>query len=79
MSKEFKAFCLLYIKHEMMKHYGNPYWDTEEKTIENLGGDELIESTYYLWQNVPESHQRRIVGFSTSDVQQHLREKELGL
>jgi len=77
MSKEYNAFRMLYIKYAMMKHSGNPEWDTEEKTVENLGGENGLNTVYLCWAMCSEESQRRALGFSFSDVKQHLEKAGL--
>lgn len=65
----YDAFRYMYLRRIQKKHADNPAWATEEQIVENLGGEDAIEETYGLWTMVSEQSQKKVLGFSSNDVQ----------
>ena len=65
----FKTFLSYYIRYQMERHPNNKYWETAEQVIDNLGGLEQIDGTYNLWLEASSDAQRRVCGWSSSDIE----------
>lgn len=60
---EYTDFYKKCIDYQIAKHSNNPYWQTEEQVVENMGGVEAINGLYSLACCVSEEQRIKVLGF----------------
>lgn len=76
--KRFDVFKLFYVREQQRRHQDNPQWQTFAQVYENLGGVDCVYDVFSAFCQVSSEAQKRICGFTDSDLNQFLEKEDAG-
>ena len=76
--RRFDVFKMMYINEQKKRHHDNSHWQTFAQVYENLGGVDAVYDIFCAFQWVPAEAQKRICGFTDSDITAFIEQEDAG-